>query len=447
MHKRTIYQAATKLIATALIVMLVLNIMPVQPAYAADTGLRSPTGNVNGTGGNGWTNPQNAYTSNNVRATAGNGDFVNYINFGFDGLIPSTDVIDGIEILIEGSTSGRDATVDLSWNNGGGYTTGDPTANFTGTEQIITVGGSADTWGRTWLPNEFNNASFRVRLTATGGGGTLSVDHVQARVYHHALVSYTINASAGGGGTITPSGAISAAGGSNQTFDIVPSATYIVSGVSIDGGASTGRVNHYAFTNVQANRTIAASFDGGWSAPSASANNNGVGNPNNVFSSNDTYADIASTNDLVNYRNFGLAIPNGATIDGIEVAIEGYSTGTRNADVALSWNNGTSITAPFKTTTMPTTTAASEATAILGGAADTWGRTWSSADFANGSFAVRVEGTSGGGSTLYIDQLQVKVYYQLPDNTPPTTTAAPVGGTYNATQNVTLTCDDGAGSG
>jgi len=36
---------------------------------------------------------------------------------------------------------------------------------------------------------------------------------------------------------------------------------------------------------------------------------------------------------------------------------------------------------------------------------------------------------------------------QIPDTTPPTTTASPVGGIYNTAQSVTLTCNDGYGSG
>ena len=33
------------------------------------------------------------------------------------------------------------------------------------------------------------------------------------------------------------------------------------------------------------------------------------------------------------------------------------------------------------------------------------------------------------------------------DTTPPTTTASPTGGAYNVSQSITLTCDDGGGSG
>jgi YD repeat-containing protein len=43
------------------------------------------------------------------------------------------------------------------------------------------------------------------------------------------------------------------------------------------------------------------------------------------------------------------------------------------------------------------------------------------------------------------NRIQMTIPY--PDSTPPTTTASPAGGTYNTAQSVTLTCNDGTGSG
>ncbi len=71
--------------------------------------------------------------------------------------------------------------------------------------------------------------------------------------------SYTITASAGTGGTITPSGSTSIASGASQTYTISPATGYTVSSVTVDG-ASVGAVTTYTFSNVTANRTIAATF-------------------------------------------------------------------------------------------------------------------------------------------------------------------------------------------
>ncbi|MBI2836400.1 MAG: hypothetical protein HYX85_01755 [Chloroflexi bacterium] len=70
---------------------------------------------------------------------------------------------------------------------------------------------------------------------------------------------YTITASAGVGGTISPSGAVSVAENASQTFAITPNAGNIVFNVMVDG-ASVGSPRTYTFTTVTANHTITATF-------------------------------------------------------------------------------------------------------------------------------------------------------------------------------------------
>jgi hypothetical protein len=76
----------------------------------------------------------------------------------------------------------------------------------------------------------------------------------------------TITASAGAGGTINPTGAVPVAPGGSQTFTILPLAGQVVDQVSVNGVAQ-GAVSSYTFTNVTANRTIAATFKAGVNAP------------------------------------------------------------------------------------------------------------------------------------------------------------------------------------
>jgi hypothetical protein len=71
--------------------------------------------------------------------------------------------------------------------------------------------------------------------------------------------AYTITASAGTGGAISPSGSVSVERGSNQAFSITPASGYTVDGVTVDG-VSVGRVSLYMFNDVMANHTIAATF-------------------------------------------------------------------------------------------------------------------------------------------------------------------------------------------
>jgi hypothetical protein len=85
----------------------------------------------------------------------------------------------------------------------------------------------------------------------------VTADHTISASF--ALINYTIAASAGTGGSISPSGNVSVGCGSDQAFSISAAACYHILDVTVDGG-SVGAVSGYTFTNVQANHTIAASF-------------------------------------------------------------------------------------------------------------------------------------------------------------------------------------------
>ncbi len=71
--------------------------------------------------------------------------------------------------------------------------------------------------------------------------------------------TYTINASAGANGSITPSGSTTVNFGATQLYTIVPSAGYVVDNVTVDGIAM-GALTSYVFTNVTASHTISATF-------------------------------------------------------------------------------------------------------------------------------------------------------------------------------------------
>ncbi len=70
---------------------------------------------------------------------------------------------------------------------------------------------------------------------------------------------HTITATAGTGGSISPSGAVILANGTSQTFTITPNSNYAISNVMVDG-APQGAVALYTFPTVTADHTIAASF-------------------------------------------------------------------------------------------------------------------------------------------------------------------------------------------
>ena len=181
--------ATLRVTAALTIVMLLLVTLPVSPAYADDTGLLAPTAN-SGTGG-GWENPGNAYVSDNNRASSNQiNETVSYYGFNFTA-IPSGATIDGIQVEVEGYTTGRQMNIDLSWNGGVNWTTGAGTGvrttAFTGTEAVYLFGGATDKWGtaHTWVVGDFTGTNFRVRFTSqTGPGTTIYVDLLRVRVYY-----------------------------------------------------------------------------------------------------------------------------------------------------------------------------------------------------------------------------------------------------------------------
>ncbi|MEG1847225.1 MAG: YDG domain-containing protein [Lachnospiraceae bacterium] len=110
-------------------------------------------------------------------------------------------------------------------------------------------------------------------------------------------VSHTITASAGTGGTISPSGTVSVKDGANQTFSITPSSNYKIASVTVDG-TNQGAIGSYTFTNVIGAHTIAATFSHtGGSTPS------GDGGHTNDSSSGSTATTPPSTGVIQDQTN------------------------------------------------------------------------------------------------------------------------------------------------
>ena len=75
-----------------------------------------------------------------------------------------------------------------------------------------------------------------------------------------AKPTYTITATAGEGGTITPNGDVSVVEGKSQTFTITPDDGHEVAGVLVDGVAVELTDNTYTFQNVTSDHTISVTF-------------------------------------------------------------------------------------------------------------------------------------------------------------------------------------------
>ena len=72
-------------------------------------------------------------------------------------------------------------------------------------------------------------------------------------------VYYTIKATAGTGGSISPSGSVSVADGDDKTYTITANNGYEIKDVLVDG-VSVGAVSSYTFENIKKAHTITASF-------------------------------------------------------------------------------------------------------------------------------------------------------------------------------------------
>ena len=112
-------------------------------------------------------------------------------------------------------------------------------------------------WSGTGLTGENNltvtiekgstgNRSYTAHWRYNGGGGS-------------GYSYYTIKATAGAGGSISPSGNVSVREGRDQTFTITPDKGYAVANVKIDG-KSIGAVKSYTFENVRRTHTIEVIF-------------------------------------------------------------------------------------------------------------------------------------------------------------------------------------------
>lgn len=156
--------------------------------------------------------------------------------------------------------------------------------------------------------------------------------------------------------------------------------------------------------------------DTGLKSPTATGeDHNQWGTPTQAFSSDGLYASETVLDEKQDYYTFTFNVPAGATINGIEVKAEARDIAspgscTCTMGVELSWDGGpTYTTSGFDTGELTTT----YTVYTLGGATDTWGRTWADTEFADGSFRLRVNADviSGATPSMRLDHVQVKVYY------------------------------------
>ena len=134
------------------------------------------------------------------------------------------------------------------------------------TAQVVGAGGGTTF---TITPNSgYKIASVTVNGTANADAvtaGSYTFSNVQAdgtisATFASNVATYAITATAGTGGTISPSGSVSVNSGDNKTFTVTPNAGYKVASFKVDDVAAQLTNNSYTFTNVTKAHTIAVTF-------------------------------------------------------------------------------------------------------------------------------------------------------------------------------------------
>ena len=149
----------------------------------------------------------------------------------------------------------------ITYNLAGGTAEGNPSTYTIETKAFTlknpTKSGYTFTgWSGTGLDGE-NNMTVTIPTGSTGN--RIYTAHWRYNGSGHSYSYYTIKATAGAGGSISPSGNVSVREGRDQTFTITPDKGYAVSNVKIDG-KSIGAVKSYTFENVRRNHAIEVIF-------------------------------------------------------------------------------------------------------------------------------------------------------------------------------------------
>ena len=144
-----------------------------------------------------------------------------------------------------------------------------PSSGGTGRVAVSTQSGC--TWtastGMNWITinsESSGSGSGTVRYSVsrnTTGSPRTAAESIAGQIFTvtETAQTFTIIASAGNGGSISPSGAVALALGTSQTFSITSKSGRSIGRVVIDG-TSTGAVSTYTFDDVAANHTITATF-------------------------------------------------------------------------------------------------------------------------------------------------------------------------------------------
>lgn len=154
--------------------------------YGDSADSERPT-SVSGTGS--FTNPNNAFVSDNIYATTANLSTAAQIweSFNIASLTGATitGILVRLEAKVSSGSSNAQYTAEISWDGGTSWTTPKATTKATSTDATFYLGG-ADLWDHSFVPSELTNSNFKVRITNSFASGTedASIDYVAVKVFY-----------------------------------------------------------------------------------------------------------------------------------------------------------------------------------------------------------------------------------------------------------------------
>lgn len=284
------------------------------------------------------------------------------------------------------------------------------------------IGWNADSSPVTGYDVHYGTTSGNYTTTLNAGNSTsLTLQNLDAQSYYIAVSAYdssndqsplsselvidSLTASAGSGGSISPSGSFFQTQGGSQSFTITPASGYAISDVKVDG-VSVGAVSSYTFSSIAASHTISAAFSaqssGSGTATSctinATAGSGGTISPQGAVSvnsgANQTFTITPAT---------GYSIAN-VQVDGSSVGAVGsytFSNVTTNHTIAAVFAASQSQTGAYSITASAGsngTISPAGAVSVAAGGNQTFSITPAAGYKVN---SVLVDGTSIGAVTSY----------------------------------------------
>jgi len=150
--------------------------------------------------------------------------------------------------------------------------------------------------------------------SSVGSISSYSFNNVQANhsiSANFGVFTYTLNLTAGTGGSVSPSGLVSANPHDNKTVTITPLSCYSINDVVVDG-KSVGPVTTYTFTDITTDHTLTAAFV--QKQYTISASTNGYGG--SITPSGDTKVNCGDNKDYTISSDYGYSI-NDVAVDSV----------------------------------------------------------------------------------------------------------------------------------